>query len=553
MKKSRLKKSNEEGYWKSFTDIMAGLLLVILLILMLLLLYMAQMNTEEHEKDYDYDQQQQQDWNENNDKSSDKNHDYDQPPKDSSGGGGGGGEDDPGDSYNEGIYVDVGHGKTAVFVTVVDEETKNVIKKEGILFELYANKNASGGLCKLHTYYPTKIEYKQFQTTAEGTFFLPEKISNGWYSFHNLKAPEGYDLAENVDFEITEALDWDEPFLVKIPMSPVKGKICIQDLDAETGAKIGGQKYVVHAAEDIVTLDGTVRYKKGEKVGTIKCDEKGYGESKKLYLGKYTVTQTDCADFYALNKTPVDAELTVEKVDKTYTVKCTKTKVELKLKDNFNDLPISGAEYSITDKENLTTDETGTIVITDLEKDKKYNIELKSLPEPYRSAKKSFSFTVSADGLVNGAETSVIDHEAYIIRLTVDVRDMLFGSSSKGRQVRLTDSTGQVIDEWSSADEPHVCQGLEPGKYTVEITNIFKSSFDTEVGDRPEPYSVVKDIWTWLDTLAVAGGLIVLVLAIVIIRKILKKTKAKREEKKIRKAEQKANRLEEKNARKKRK
>ena len=535
MKKIKLKKNGEEGYWKSFTDIMAGLLLVILLILMLLLLYMSQMQTEEHKYDYEFETRYDERDDDDADSRHDKDHDYDEPPAD----GGGGGEDDPGESDNEGIYVDVGHGKTAVFVTVVDEETKNVIKREGILFELYADRNASGGLCRLHTYYPEKIEYKQFKTTSEGTFYLPEKISVGWYYFHNLKAPEGYDLADNVDFEITEELDWNEPFLVEIPMSPVKGKICIQDVDAETRTKVGGQKYEIHAAEDVVTADGTVRYKKGEKVGVIECDKKGYGESKKLYLGKYTVTQTDSAEFYALNKTPIDIEITNENKDKTRTVECKKTKVTLKLTDVFNGLPISGAEYSVTDKENMTTDETGTILITDLEKDKKYTIEVKSLPDPYRSKKSSFSFTVSAEGLVDGTEEASLSHEAYIIRLSVDIRDMLFGSSSKGKQVRLSDESGQVVDEWTSADEPHVSSGLLPGNYMVEITNIAKSTIDVTVNDRPEPHSVVKEVWTWLDTLAIAGGLILIVLLFFIVRKILKKTKDKRAERKAERAAQK--------------
>ena len=48
-------KSGEESYWKSFTDIMAGLLMVILLVMMLLLLYMTQMDKESHKDDHQYD------------------------------------------------------------------------------------------------------------------------------------------------------------------------------------------------------------------------------------------------------------------------------------------------------------------------------------------------------------------------------------------------------------------------------------------------------------------------------------------------------------------
>ena len=48
MKRPFKRNISEESYWKSFTDILAGLLLVILLVLMLLLLLLTQMNDEEH-------------------------------------------------------------------------------------------------------------------------------------------------------------------------------------------------------------------------------------------------------------------------------------------------------------------------------------------------------------------------------------------------------------------------------------------------------------------------------------------------------------------------
>ena len=55
----------------------------------------------------------------------------------------------------------------------------------------------------------------------------------------------------------------------------------------------------VVAAEDIATLDGTVRYTAGQVVDTIECDEEGYGESQELYLGTYTVQQATSPDYYA--------------------------------------------------------------------------------------------------------------------------------------------------------------------------------------------------------------------------------------------------------------
>lgn len=528
--KRRLRNQGEEGYWKSFTDIMAGLLLIILLILMLLMLYMAQMNREEHLYDYQYEHKYDEidDSRDDSDHRKDYDHQYDEPPQS----GGGGGVDDPGDSDNDGIYWDVGHDKTAVFVTIVDEETDNVIKKEGVLFELYADKDARGGLCVLHTYYPEKIEYKQYQTTPYGTFYLPEKISNGWYSLHNLKAPEGYGLAEDVSFEITESLDWSEPYMVKVALAPEKGVIRIHSVDAKTNASVGGVQYEVYAAENVITLDGTVRYKKGEKVNSFTCDEAGKGESKKLYLGKYTVKQTDPAAYYALNTGATDVELTDELDDKVYTVRCEKTTAVMMLTDEYSEQPISDAIYNISGRGKATTDEAGKAEVTDFDKNTTYKVTLESVPEPYRISSDSAEFTVDEKGLVEDKAVVSINQTAYVTRLSVDVRDLLFGRHVRGREMQLIDSAGVVIQEWDSADDTYMIEGLDPGEYTLTIKNIFKETVKVYVKDSAKPVKVVKDVWTWLDTFAVVSGLGVLAAAVWLLIKLIRRKKAKKADEK---------------------
>ena len=74
---------------------------------------------------------------------------------------------------------------------------------------------------------------------------------------------------------------------------------------------VGGGTFQVRAAEDVATLDGTVRYTAGQLVDTITCDENGYGESKELYLGSYTLEQAGIPRYYAgINEQP---EALVEK------------------------------------------------------------------------------------------------------------------------------------------------------------------------------------------------------------------------------------------------
>ncbi|PDX84211.1 hypothetical protein CGS59_07275 [Faecalibacterium prausnitzii] len=106
------------------------------------------------------------------------------------GGGGGYGED--------GI-------KTAVFVELIDDETERRIPEAGVRFELYRTDTThlmNGSLQTLNTYYPEKINYREYETTEEGTFYLPEKIWQGSYYFHELSEPEGYDAADDTYYDV---------------------------------------------------------------------------------------------------------------------------------------------------------------------------------------------------------------------------------------------------------------------------------------------------------------------------------------------------------------
>ena len=526
MKRPRKRKVSEESYWKSATDIMAGVLLVILLVLMLLLLYLTQLNKDNNNNtsnaegpgvDYEVgdDFEHTTVYYEHID-----DHQYDEPPNE---GGGGGGEDDPGTETPQDVHPDEGHDKTAVFVTIVDEETGNVIKKDGVLFELYADKNGVGGLQTLYTYYPEKIEYKQFKTTKNGTFYLPEKITRGWYSFHNLTAPEGYSKAENLDFEITESLDWPEPYLVKIPFSPSKNHIYVRNIDSVTKKQVGEEVYEVYAAEDIKTLDGTVRYKSGQKVDEIKCDKNGIGASKKLYLGKYYLSQKTPAQYYARNLTKIDAEvkLTDTAENNSIVVSCEKTQIDISLSDELSKEPIKDAEYTVTDKGALKTDVNGKISVTDLEKNKEYTVSLTKLPEPYRSKSAEVKFTVDKDGNIQGSATAKTDQTAYLIRLTIDVKDQIFGNSVSGYTFRLLDSSGGTVDEWDGNGADHVIEGIEPGDYMLEINNDSSSLKKITVKDSDQMQTFTTTEWTLWDTVLIIGCAIGAALFVFIIIRVI--------------------------------
>lgn len=71
-----------------------------------------------------------------------------------------------------------------------------------------------------------------------------------------------------------------------------------------------GAVFEIYAAEDITTLDGTVRYDQGSLVDTITTDDDGVAKSKELYLGKYTVIEKTAPNGYVHNAAKYYAELT---------------------------------------------------------------------------------------------------------------------------------------------------------------------------------------------------------------------------------------------------
>ena len=248
-RKRRNEPENEYNFWQPATDMMSGLVFVLILIIALLGLYLlsdytgyeeAPSSSEEaassHVDDDDHGSWYHDDLHGTGDGNGDGSGDgkYDQQII-QSGGGGGYGED--------GI-------KTAVFVELIDDETERRIQEQGVRFELYRTDTThlqNGTLQTLNTYYPEKINYREYETTEEGVFYLPEKIWQGSYYFHELTEPEGYDAAADTYYDVDRMYDWPDPYVVQIRVAPCKNIIRIQMNDAETEEPVGGGTFRVMA------------------------------------------------------------------------------------------------------------------------------------------------------------------------------------------------------------------------------------------------------------------------------------------------------------------
>lgn len=230
-------------------------------------------------------------------------------------------------------------------VVKLDKETNKQIAYEGAGFEIYDSNNHR---VSMQFTYPEVTEIHTFYTNSEGYLITPEKLPYGDYTLKEVQAPYGYVLDSTpIPFTITQensstdtgvtvvkvkARDMAQKGVIEITKSgeifkSVNEKEGIYTPIYENG-NLANAVFEIYAAEDIVTLDGTTRCYKDEKIDEITTDKNGIAKSKELYLGKYTVIEKTAPDTFVNANEQYDVELTYAGQD----VKVTSTALSV-----FND------------------------------------------------------------------------------------------------------------------------------------------------------------------------------------------------------------------------
>ena len=226
-------------------------------------------------------------------------------------------------------------------IVKVDSETGKTIPYEGAGFEIY---DSNGQKISMTFAYPTPTTIDTFYTNSEGYLITPEVLPYGEYLLVEVQAPYGYALDSTpVSFTVSADNAEKENALTVIKVrkenTAQKGKISVQktgdiftsvnmassaytDENGElvvnsttytpvfANGNLSGAVFQVIAAEDIVTLDGTVNANAGDVVAEITTDENGYAETDLLYLGKYEIKEVQAPYGYVRNSESQFVELT---------------------------------------------------------------------------------------------------------------------------------------------------------------------------------------------------------------------------------------------------
>lgn len=363
-----------------------------------------------------------------------------------------------------------------------DSTTGKTIPAAGVKFRLL---DSTKKPVTMTTYYPEKKVYEIFETNEKGIFLLPEKLPAGDYYFREIHAPDGYVICdEDVRFTIEESHEWDSPLEIPFPNVPVKGRIQVTKKDAESGSQLEGAEFVIEAAEDIVTPDGTVRAVKGENVDTIHTDEKGRGVSKELFLGRYTVTESKQPPGYVRTDRKLEAEIRLKDqvtdvVTESIEVENTPTKLVLAKKETGSENYIPGVKFELwgekADKMTLTTGEDGTVTVERLHPGAYFIREIGTAPG-YLLDDTVHEFTVDEDGKIDGKEMGILTVENARTRITqtkavntdtgdqellpeesrvtdtVSMENLQYGTEYMLRGILIDKQTGKPLRENDAAD-----------------------------------------------------------------------------------------------------
>lgn len=306
--------------------------------------------------------------------------------------------------------------------------------------------------------------------------------------------------------------------------------------DAQNGQSVAGAVFQIIAAEDIVTMDGTLRFHEGETAGEINCNEQGYGESEPLYLGTYLLRQSGIPEYYAKIQEEPEAEVEKRGNEETETLEvlAERTRIRLKLTDELYDtLPLEGAQFSVSQEgedelELLYTDRNGILELSSLDKNAVYHIRQTEAGEGYLLPGEEYTVTVDQDGRIDGEAEAELNLTNRIIRVNIQAAEAVLQRGLTDVPMALYDADGTLIHSWRANGTGESVTGLNPGTYRITLGEAGDKSYEFQVRDVCEIQNWRISVFTWQSgaVLAAAAGCVAAVVVAVVA-----KSRKKRSEK----------------------
>ena len=353
--------------------------------------------------------------------------------------------------------------------------------------------------------------------SVKGEEHLIERLTAGeTYTLREEMAPYGYLMAEEITFTVEDTAEIQKVEMKDdVPTGTLiinkKGEFLdkVSALDSVGGwlkhlfeyfsGSLKEVTFEVYALEDIKAADGESEdyYKKDALVATITTDETGVAKLTDLPLGKYYVKEKETANGYVLDGETREVDLTYRDqntAEVTYSAdwqnKRQKAEVKVLKKAKDSDRVLEGAVFALCNKDDIVnakgdvilkadtvieeqaTDKDGKLTFTaDLPLGHTYYVKETSPAPGFATTDQVQEFTFE----YGGAEKETLSYEftfedeATTVEFTKT--SLTDGKEIEGAKLKVTDESGNTVDEWTSGKEPHIIKELTVGKkYTMTET-----------------------------------------------------------------------------------
>lgn len=355
-----------------------------------------------------------------------------------------------------------------------NEEKNITISKKDIT----TNKELPGAKLKLAN--EKGIVIDEWTSTTEE--HIIKNIEAGNYILSEVSAPNGYVLnTDSIKFTVDKTgkiTDSNGNTLKEVVMfnKPIpKTNVTISKQDITTSKELPG-----------ATLQ--VKDNTGKIIDTWVSTNEAH-VIKDLPEGTYTLTETIAPDGYVLSKETItfkiDSKGTLlnkddKAIDKVVMYNEKKPTPEqkkypiVKIDAKTNE-SLAGASLEIKDKDGKVVDSW----VTDKNAhyvelvEGSYTLSETKAPNGYILSNETIKFTVSSDGKLldeAGKELNTVimkNTPNTTTKVSISKQDVTTSKELPGAKLVVKDKNGNVIDEWTSGDTPHIITNLTPGTYTL--------------------------------------------------------------------------------------
>lgn len=344
---------------------------------------------------------------------------------------------------------------------------------EDVTFEVYALEDIKAADGVSEDYYQKDELVAEITTDGSGIAKLTE-LPLGKYYVKEKETAEGFvldDKIREIDLtyvdqntaEVTYSTDWQN--------NRQKVEVSVLKKEKDSDRVLEGAVFALSAKEDIKNRDGEVILEAGTVIEEKATDKDGkLTFEADLPIGfAYTVKETVPAPGFASTDEEKEFSFTAgetdqEKLTYEFTFEDEPTVFEFTKTSLTDGKEVEGAKLTVTDENGNVIDEWVSgkepHIIKELVVGKTYTMT-EVLPAPGYVTAESIQFTVE-----DTAEVQKIEMKDDVTKVEISKTDVA-GKELPGAKLTILDEEGNIVESWTSTDQPHYIEMLPIGTYTL--------------------------------------------------------------------------------------